>query len=85
MVVLHANRLDIACPHIMAGLWSDGVHQEYFAVFCAQRVRQVRKIRGLDEARLFIFTLKSKSAQESQLGCESEKISRIGFILINTV
>ena len=40
----------------MAGLWSDGVHQELFLVFCAQRVRQVRNIRGLDEARLFIFT-----------------------------
>ena len=50
----------------MAGLWSDGVHQELFLVFCAQRVRQVRNIRGLDEARLFIFTLKSKSAQRER-------------------
>ena len=81
---LHANRLDIACPHIMAGLWSDGVHQELFRSVCAERVRQVRKIRGLDEARLFIFTLKSNQLKRvSQLGCESEKISRIGFILIN--
>ena len=46
----------------MAGLWSDGVHQELFLVFCAQRVRQVRNIRGLDEARLFIFTLKSRES-----------------------
>lgn len=40
--------------------------KNYFAVFCAQRVRQLRKIRGLDEARLFIFTLKSKSAQRER-------------------
>ena len=49
----------------MAGLWSDGVHQELFRSVCAERVRQVRKIRGLDEARLFIFTLKSISSRES--------------------
>ena len=50
----------------MAGLWSDGVHQELFRSVCAERVRQVRNIRGLDEARLFIFTLKSKSAQRER-------------------
>ena len=52
----------------MAGLWSDGVHQELFRSVCAERVRQVRKIRGLDEARLFIFTLKSKSSSREYAG-----------------
>ena len=60
----------------MAGLWSDGVHQELFLVFCAQRVRQVRNIRGLDEARLFIFTLKSNQLKRVSLVSRARKFQR---------